>query len=187
MSSQSRNSRTPLRALRLGVAAALLIGSAAQATDQPHSFVLTAYSNGAGGEDLVAGNYDEAIKELGQHSLDLSLDASTVSTNRCVAFAVTKQWSAARAACDQAVRDAQQDKASLPAWMSWARKRHNDYVAIAYSNRAVLHWLSDDSVNAERDLAKAQGLSPKADFVGRNLAALRTRNTVAQVMVAPQS
>jgi hypothetical protein len=85
------------------------------------------------------------------------------------------------------VRDAQEDRANLPTWMSWARKRHNDYVALAYSNRAVLHWLANDQTSAEKDLAKAEALAPKADFVARNLSALHTRATVAQVSVAPKS
>jgi hypothetical protein len=188
MSSHSRNSaRKPFQAVRLAVAAALLIGSAAHAADPSHTFVLTAYSNGAGGESLMSGDYDTAVKDLKQHRRTLELDASSVSTNRCVAFTVTKQWESARLACDAAVRDAQEDKANLPAWMSWARKRHNDYVALAYSNRAVLHWLANDQAGAERDLAKAEALSPKADFVARNLSALHTRGTVAQVMVAPKS
>jgi len=187
MSSSSRNSRNPSQAVRLGVAAALLIGSAAFAAEQQaHTFVLTAYSNAAGGNELVTGNYDDAAKELGQRVQMIGLDESTLSTNRCVAFTVTKQWQAAHTACDRAVRDAQEDKANLPTWMSWARKRHNDYVALAYSNRAVLAWLSNDAVAAEKDLAKAEALSPKADFVARNLSALHTRNAVAQVTVAPQ-
>jgi hypothetical protein len=187
MSSYSRNSRKPTQAPGLGLAAALLLGSAADAADQPHSFVLTAYSNGAGGASLVSGEYGAAARELGEQPRSLSMDASTLSTNRCVAYSVTKQWDAARVACDAAVRDAQEDKANLPTWMSWARKRHNEYVALAYSNRAVLHWLSNDTTNAAKDLARAEALSPKADFVARNLSALHTRNAVAQVTVAPQS
>ena len=187
MSSHSRNSRKPSQAVRLALAAALLIGSAAHAADEPHTFVLTAYSNGAGGENLVSGNYQNAVTDLKQHQPTLDLDAATISTNRCVAFTLTKQWDAARVACDAAVRDAQEDRANLPTWMSWARKRHNDYVALAYSNRAVLHWLANDQTSAEKDLAKAEALSPKADFVARNLSALHTRATVAQVSVAPKS
>jgi tetratricopeptide (TPR) repeat protein len=186
MSSYSRDSRKLPQALGLSLAVAL-IGSAAHAADQPHAFVLTAYSNGAGGASLVSGQYDAAVKELGQPPHTLEVDAATLSTNRCVAYAVTKQWDAARTACNSAVRDAQEDKANLPTWMSWARKSHNDYVALAYSNRAVLHWLANDSADAEKDLAKAQALAPQADFVARNLTALRTRNAVAQVAVAPKS
>src|SRR6267143_6161378 len=114
MSSYGRNSRKPAQAPGLGLAAALLLGSAANAADQAHTFVLTAYSNGAGGASLVSGEYGAAVKELGGHSHSFSVDASTVSTNRCVAYSVTKQWDAARAACDAAVRDAQEDKANLP-------------------------------------------------------------------------
>ena len=50
MSSYSRNSRKPIQALQLALAAALLAGSAAHAADEPRTFELTAISNGTGGE-----------------------------------------------------------------------------------------------------------------------------------------
>jgi len=112
MFSHSRNSRTPNRALQLAFAGALLAGSAAFAADQPHTFELTAFSNGTGGEALVSGDYNTAAHELdSRHSV---LDATTASTNRCVMFTVTRQVDAARIACDVAVRHAQQDIANLP-------------------------------------------------------------------------
>jgi Tfp pilus assembly protein PilF len=48
----------------------------------------------------------------------------------------------------------------------------NDYVAVALSNRAVLHWMADESDAAAADLKRAEALSPKSDFVHRNKAAL---------------
>jgi hypothetical protein len=186
---RSSNSHMPAPALALAAAVALLLGSAAQAADASHNFVLTAYSNGKGGAELVSGDYDGATKALHSHATFTSFDSSTTSNNRCVMLAVTRQWDSARAACDQAVRDAQQEKAMLPSYQYWARKFQNDYLAVALSNRAVLHWMSADKQAAADDLKRAAALSPNADFVTRNQAALEYSHdtTVAQVAVAPAS
>ena len=188
MRSSSRNSREQFRLAGLAAAVSLLLGSAAQAGEQSHNFVLTAYSNGTGGPDLISGNYAAAAEAL-HYPFNMTLsDASTTSNNRCVALTMTKQWDSARVACNQAVRDAQQEKAMLPSYQYWARKFKNDYLAVALSNRAVLHWMSSDPAAAANDLKRAAALSPKADFVARNLAALEYSHTggaVAQVSVAP--
>jgi hypothetical protein len=190
MRSSSRNSHKPYRVLGPAAAVSLLLGSAVQAADPAHNFVLTAYSNGQGGAELISGNYAAAAEVL-HHQPSISVfDASTTSNNRCVALAMTKQWDSARIACDQAVRDAQQEKAMLPSYQYWARKVKNDYLALALSNRAVLHWMSSDRTAAANDLKRAEGLSPKADFVTRNREALEYSHTnpaVAQVSVAPSS
>jgi hypothetical protein len=188
MSSTSRNSRKPLRALGLAAAFSLLLGSAAQAADEPNNFVLTAFSNGKGGAHLVSGNYQAALEELGQGSPSHALDPAAVSNNRCVAFSVTRQWKSARLACNDAVRDALQERASLSTYLIWGRSMHNDYVAVALSNRAVLHWMSADADAAATDLKQAEGLSPKSVLVAHNLTALRASpQSVAQVTVAPRS
>ena len=64
---------------------------------------------------------------------------------------------------------------------------YRDYLALAYSNRAVLHWMSNDTAAAQSDLKKAAAAAPKATFVARNLTALQSHTTVAQVAVAPKS
>jgi len=185
MSSYSRNSRKPAQALQLALAAALLVGSAAHADDQPRTFQLTAVSNGTGGESLASGDYNTALSELSTHGH--SLDADAVTTNRCVAYTVTRQLEAARVACDMAVREAQQAIGSLPVSMTWARSDYRDYLALAYSNRAVLNWAANDTGAAQSDLKKAAAAAPNAAFVARNLTALQSHSTVAQVAVAPKS
>jgi hypothetical protein len=185
MRSSSRNSREQLRVLGLAAAVSLLLGSAAQAGEQSHNFVLTAYSNGKGGPDLISGNYEAAGKALHYHTSLSALDGGASSNNRCVVLAVTRQWDAARAACDEAVRDAERERVTLPSYQYWARKQENDYVAVALSNRAVFHWLSSDSAGAAADLKRAAALSPDADFVARNKSALEySRVAVAQAKVA---
>ena len=182
MSSYSRNSRTPNRALQLAFTGALLVGSAAFAADEPRTFELTAFSNGTGGPALLSGDYNTAQQQLSSNHQ--ALDIETAATNRCVVYTVTHQIDAARAACDKAVREAQQEIASLPVSLSWARSDYRDYLALAYTNRAVLDWVMNDSSGAQSDLKKAAAVSPKASFVARNLSALQNHAAVAQVSVS---
>ena len=177
MSSHSRNSRKPIRTLQLAVAAAALAGSAAYADEVGH-FELTAFSNGTAGAALTSGDYNTAIGQLQRLH---TFANETTNTNRCVAYVVTRQVESARVACDAAVREAQQDIASMPVSMSWARSDYRDYLAVAYSNRAVLNWILNDTRAAQSDLKKAAAVSPKATFVARNETALETHAKVARV------
>ena len=183
MSSHGRNSRKPIHALQLAVAAAALAGSAAYADDS-HNFELAAFSNGTAGPAIVSGDYNTALTQLQRTH---ALANETTNTNRCVAYVATRQFPAARLACDAAVREAQQDIASVPVSMSWARSDYRDYLALAYSNRAVLNWLTNDSAAAQSDLQKAAAVSPKATFVARNRLALQSHAAVAQVSVVTKS
>lgn len=186
MRSSGRNSRKPLLAPCAAAAASLLLGATALAADGGHSFVLTAYSNGQGGPELLNGDFASATKVLSHVSPTFALQTSTTSNNRCVAMAVTRQWDAARAACDQAVRDAQLDKINLPSYQYGARRNQDEYLAIALSNRAVLHWMSSESEAAASDLKRAQMLSPSSATVLQNKQALeQSRTSVARVDVAP--
>jgi cell division inhibitor SulA len=55
--------------------------------------------------------------------------------------------------------------------MSWEmpRKQADTGVAVAYSNRAVMHWLSSNAAAAHNDLVNARKFGPDAAFVMRNL------------------
>jgi hypothetical protein len=170
MGSYSRNSRENGSWLGLAAAASLLLGSAAQAGE--HNFVLTAYTNGRGGQALVTGDYEAAGKALSYKPTLSAFDTSTNSNNRCVSLTVTKQWDAAKTACDKAVRDAERDKTMLPSFESWAQGAQDNFIAVALSNRAVLHWMADNSEAAAADLKRAEQLAPKSAFVQRNKSAL---------------
>ena len=195
MPSYSRNSRKPLRALHLAIAvhgAALLTGSVVHAADETSKFVMTAYTNGAGGKSLVLGDFPAAVSQV-QRGRSTS-DVATLDTNKCVAYTMTAQLEAAQSLCDAAVASAKRDLNTATSSMLWERPQLSEYLAVAYSNRAVLHWLSSDAVAAARDLADAVALSPQAEFVARNIIALRSphekmphANAVAQVGVAPKS
>lgn len=182
MSSFSRNSRraNSLRCSRaLGAGLALTLVSGAALADGAQRFVFSAYSDAAGGADIVAGRYGAALEELQSHPGSMDLDSSVTNTNRCVAYSMTLQWKEAHAACDAAVRAASKERAGVPAWLDWARDSDDEYLALAYANRAVMHWMSQDEAAAQKDLEKARELSPQSDFVAQNVAALKVHVTVA--------
>lgn len=191
MLSFSRNTRRAdfahrSRALCAGIALALSSG-AALAGEAPR-FVFTAYSDAAGGADVLAGRYRTALVELNAQPGAAQLDPAAINTNRCVAYSMTLQWQAARASCDAAVRAAREQHGSLPSWLSWIGRSNEEYVALAYANRAVMDWLSSDDAAARRDLAEAGRLLPQAEFVAQNLAALKVHGMVAQTGApAPKS
>jgi Flp pilus assembly protein TadD len=186
MSSQSRNSRKATQALHLAFAAALLAGSAAHAADQPRNFELAAFSNTLAGDSLVRGNYEAALQQLAidEHSL---ASPATVTTNRCVTLIMMRKFEAAHTACNSAVRAAKLEIVSMPVTMAWARQEYRDYLALAYSNRAVLDYLTNDATAAQADLEKAVSVSPKTELVARNRTVLQSHNAVAQVAVVPKS
>ena len=191
MSSFSRNTRRAnslQRSRALGAGLALMLMSGAALADRAHQFVFTAYSDGAGGADVIAGRYRAALEELKGSPGSMEFDSSASNTNRCVAYSMTLRWQEARAACDAAVRAAKEQQNMTPSWLVWNRGALDEELALAYANRAVLHWLSHEEVAAQQDLATARDLAPQADFVARNVAALEMRATVAQAAApAPKS
>lgn len=154
--------------------------SGAALADGAHQFVFTAYSDAAGGADVVAGSYRAALQKLKGGPEAMRLDSPAVDTNRCVAYSMTLQWREARMACDAAVHAASEHRNLPPAWWSSMPVSDEESVAVAYANRAVMYWMLNDDAAARKDLAAAQELSPQSDFVARNLIALEAHAEVAQ-------
>lgn len=165
--------------------ATLSFTGVAQATDvTKKSFTLTAYANGPGGRNLLARNYEQGLVQV-KEAKHNPLMADAYMTNLCVAQTGLRHWNEARVACDAAIKDALARKPRGFANGSLSdSKRHDTYIAIAYSNRAVVNWLSKESVAAAEDLAMAHKLAPDADFVASNVAAFKAPRDVAQVAVA---
>jgi hypothetical protein len=187
MSSSSRNTRRANSLLlprALGAVFALTLVSGAALADGAHQFVFTAYSDAAGGADVMAGRYRAALEELKSYPGTIDLDSSATNTNRCVAYSMTLERQDAHAACDAAVRAAREQRNMSPVWWNWARTPDDDRLAVAYANRAVMYWLWHDDAAAQKDLEKAQELSPRADFVARNVAAFKVHRAVALAATA---
>ncbi len=169
MSSSSGNSlRATYVPRALGAGLAFLLASAAAFAGDAQRFVFTAYSDAAGGADVVAGRYHAALAQLKSYPRMIDFDPAATNTNRCVAYSMTLQWRAARAACDAAVRASQ-----APPLGSEHHLGGGD------AHRAGVVWLWAADVAADKDLARAQALSPRSQFVARNVAALRIHGAVA--------
>lgn len=191
MSSFSRNrdrAHSIRRSRAIGAALALALVSGAALADGAHRFVFTAYADAAGGADVVAGRYRAALEELKSHPAAMAMSSAAADSNRCVAYSMTLQWPEARAACDAAVRAAREERGSSPAWWSWTPAPDEESIAVAYANRAVMHWLVNDAAAARRDLAQAREHSPQSEFVALNVAALKRHTEIAQAGTpAPKS
>lgn len=187
MFSQSRHNRSVARTVSLLIAATVLAATAAQASETAHvPMVLTAYSNGAGGETLLKGDYTQAITEIKKYRPQEMVLTSAKATNLCVAYTASKQLTEAKAACDEALKQAKYDRLSASRF-ALNTSHENGYVAIAYANRAVVHMLAKDTASAKADLEKAKTLAPKADFVAKNAEAVAAKSptTIAQVQISP--
>jgi hypothetical protein len=184
--SQKRHKGMFAKSATLIAVSSILSVAAAQAADVTSpKLVLTAYSNGVGGEALLGGKFADAFKEI---EMDRSTSSSAYTArlnNQCVAYIATKQLDEAKSTCSAALRAAKNERISAQRY-SPGSLRENAYVAIAYTNRAVVHLLTKNTAGATEDLARAKALAPTADFVAKNLAAVQsTRSTIAQLEVAP--
>jgi len=160
------------------VTAAILtaaLNSAFAPADEPAAaLVLVAFSNRTGGSDIVDGNYSAAQRALERQRSSAALDLGGLETNRCVVYTMQRHLSAARSACDEAVKEVQREELTsiLP---THSRRQDDTSLAVVYSNRAVVRWLSADGEEALKDLARARALAPQAPFVLRNVVALARR------------
>ncbi len=191
LSGPALRKRAGAKALGTAVAAVMIAAAAhsgaasaaahpgAAHTEMPYSgaarlkLVLSGYGDRAAGATLLAGHYGTVIEELGGHGPSFARDAVAASTNLCIAYIMTARWSAAHPACDEAVALAALD---VPERDLLSREMHGEQMAVAYSNRAVLHWLESRPASAAEDLSKARALEPGSEAVSQNLAALRSRS-----------
>jgi hypothetical protein len=146
-------------------------------------FIVTVYGDSRGSQELLIGHYDAALVKIETTGGVDEANRFEAATNLCVARMMAGRFDSARTACDVAVKSAR-SAIAVPNWGPTGGARQTD-VAIAYANRAVLHWLTDDTRSAASDLAQAKRLAPKADFVARNLTALNAKDqTLAQIRLA---
>jgi hypothetical protein len=179
MSSQQNRDRSSI-AVRLAVAASLMFAGAAAQADQVARPLLTGYSDTVESDGLKPGEYKSMVAEVARYKDTPSVTPAAYATNECVTFIAARQMDAAKKACDAAVRNAKRERTQLSSWSVTSRKALNEQIAIAYANRAVMHYLADDPENAAQDLVRAENLSPSAGYVTQNLAAMSIKGTVAQ-------
>lgn len=177
---------TALAAVLLVTTGAATAGAAtagATSTAESSRWVVEVYAEGIAGKELLHGNFAAAATKLGSRQHKPQLEALTTSTNRCVALTMTKQWQAAQVACDEAIETARNKDIDIPSWLSGGMTHAEDPLALAYSNRAVLHWMLADTNSASRDLARARALSPHSVMVAHNAMLLMSGNPVAMAVM----
>jgi len=155
------------------LAALLMLTSAAHtpAAENLPKPMLRGYIDTLGGKHLRSGDYVAMVRQLKDgKSTKVALSYASM-TNLCVGYIVSNQFDAARGACDTALETARQSVGEVPQW-SLGIQTTGHSVALAYSNRAVLNWLSRDAAGALSDLERARSLAPKSDFVRANVAAM---------------
>jgi hypothetical protein len=162
-----------------------IAATASAAQQGADRFMVTVYSNSRGSQELLIGHYDAARAQI---ETSRGLDEANrfkAATNLCVAQMMAGRFDSARTACDVAVKTARSAAIATPNWGPPAGGAYQADVAIAYANRAVLHWLTDDTQSAASDLAQAKRFAPTADFVARNVTALNAKiDTVARIRTA---
>jgi hypothetical protein len=121
--------------------ATVLVASAARADVEAGKLTLSGYVDAAAGEQLMAGHYAAVISRLAPHGTDFIADEVAASTNLCVAYVATGKFAQAHDACDEAIRLARLDESGETLL---ERLAHQDELALAYANRAVLGRLSGD-------------------------------------------
>lgn len=185
MFSLNRHKGMLAKSATLLAVSSILSVAAVQAATVTSPMVLTAYVNGAGGEAILAGKYDQALTEIKNARTPTSVSYTAAMNNLCVVYAAKKQVKEAATTCSSALKLAKYDRITSQRYAPGSA-RENTYVAIAYANRAVAHLMANDQVSAKEDLSRAKSLAPSADFVSKNvLAAQNPRSTIAQVEAAP--
>lgn len=176
--------KKPGQAIMAGISAALLAAGAHAASDT--RFVVAAYSNIAGGQQIISGDYKAALTALETESSAEGVDVASLSVNRCAALTMAKQWSAAQTACDQAVQYARLAKITDAQGSLQQLNLLDEKLAVAYSDRAVLEWLTNKAKVAAQDMAHARAVQPHSRLVAQNVMALGMHSTVVDVRSTEQ-
>lgn len=172
-----------VKSVGAAVAASLLLTATASAAPAKR-FVLAAFQDAPGGEAIVAGDYQGGLAAIAARGSERRKAATAI--NLCVAHAALGHRAEARAACDEAVHAAKLERRFSTELST--RSSASRTLAMAYSNRAVMHFLSQNALGATEDFARAAALAPREDFVAQNLEKLRSMQmTPVQVAKSPDS
>lgn len=149
-----------------------LCGASAAASAEEPAFTMTTIIDTAYGEEVAAGKYVQAIGKITQTKG--KVDAFFESTNLCVAYTKTGNVDEASLACDAAVKQADgmsyDRRIDLP--KSYQESIRKKYLAMALSNRGVLHAVTGDVRLAHQDFVEALRFKKHTTVVKTNLARL---------------
>lgn len=147
----------------------VMAGSLVNAAESQPSYVMTVIADRAHGEQLVSGEYKEAIAAITSPTSPQKRykDTFAVSNNLCVAYTKSNDLAKAHQACAEALR---MSKNSFGPWYDATRKRSDQ--ALALSNRGVIRAITGDDDGAREDFQLAIKLGRKLSAPLENLARL---------------
>jgi hypothetical protein len=132
-------------------------------------FKIAVIKNSTGTEDIISGNYISGINHI-------KSEGETVSTfeksmGLCVANLKVNRLAEAELACTSAIE-------SIPLATGFSRSstdnRHNKYLkSLAYSNRGIVRYQSNDPLSAIEDFNTAAQLSHHT-YIKNNIAVIKT-------------
>jgi len=139
--------------------------------DEP-AFTMTTIIDSAHGAEIVAGKYEQAIERIA--AIDSDQSTFFNSTNLCVAYTKIGNVADAVLACDAAIEQANSMSFDRQRYLSRHAKERmrSKYLALALSNRGVLHAATGDVELARQDFVEALGVSARSSVVKTNLARL---------------
>jgi len=171
MPQNARQRGMALRGSAVATSIALCLMALPAVSKTPPRFGMTAVVDMPGGEQIVRGDYAEAIDILANSETAAHASAALFRyTNLCVAHTITERSAAAVRFCDEAVESAQ-SRSRFGETMS-ERKAN---LGQAHANRAVALWLAGSRAAAEIDLAAAVSYAPRDGVVKANAAAFAAR------------
>lgn len=136
------------------------------------TYTMTTIIDASYGDKVAAGNYDEAIEKLS--ASESKNDAFFKATNLCVAYTKIGNFAEATIACDAAVEKARQMDFEKRSQISrrFQVKTQKTYLAMALTNRGVLHAVTGDVELAQQAFSEALDTYENAKPAKTNLAKL---------------
>ncbi len=160
-------------ALMLLLATASVSVAAAHETDDAAQYTMTVISDTAYGGRVIKGDYEKAIEKI--TSSRRPGDRFSTATNLCVAYTKSGDIENAQEACGVALaliegRQLELSKSRLDDY--YEQRLLRVHLALALSNRGVLHVINGDTESARNDFEAALELRAGVSAPAENLARL---------------
>lgn len=163
-------------ALPLLAALSLVAAMPAAAENPAEVYRMVVFSDAGHGAAVMRGKYEKAIARI-TAAPERSYNAFEKSTNLCVAYTKSGDLDNANDACDSALSSIRAKLAALSEGAKAARTArltYDKHLALALSNRGVLHAVEGDEASARESFEAATEASPSLSAARTNLARLDT-------------
>jgi tetratricopeptide (TPR) repeat protein len=155
---------------------ALLCSTAASAAEEL-TYSMTTIIDSPHGSRIAAGNYEQAIEKIAaieNRARSTDVDSFYNQTNLCVAFTKLGNIDDALSACDAAVEMAGSVRFVRMSQLSTKsqKRKRNDYLAMALSNRGVMYAVKGEIELARKDFVDAMDARTNSSSAKANLARL---------------